>query len=998
MFIADGSTRSRTCGRLERARRGCRRAGRRRRRHRHLPAVSRPGGGLLGQAARGRRAASAARGTGTATRRRGSTPRATPTRYLFSEELFEEWEWSEHFAGQPEIERYLNYVVDRFDLRRHMQFGARVTSAVYDEHPATWTVHGRRQRACAAPLPRRGDGRPVGAVLPGRARARATSAARRTTRGCGRRRRSTSPASASPSIGTGSSGVQIVPAIADEVASLTVYQRTPNWCTPLNNRPITAEEQADLQAGFEEIRHTLNTSPSGFLHAPHDRADVRGHREERRAFFEQMWNSPGFSKLTSNYIDMMTEPRGQRRVVRVHGRARSAASSTIPATADKLIPKDHRLRREAPAVRDRLLRGVQQPERVARRSRRRRRSCGSPRPGIETADGLREFDIIVWATGFDFGTGALNRLGVRGRDGLALEEYWVDGPITFLGIQCRGFPNFFFPGGPHGASGNNPRYGGDQVDFIVDLLVYTRDHGDDIIEVTEAAEEEWTDHGRQPTLTTSRRRSSSLLRLQHPWEAAPVPINPMGRPKLLEMMADVVANDYKAYTMSRSAEHVSIPVATKERGEHMPNDFVVSGDTHIIEPVDLFKTRLPEASAGSGALGRGVRARRADRAGRAHRVQEAAHDRVRGLDRLQVPAVRRADPRRRARAHPPGHGPRRRRRLGDVPQPVAVRAVHRRPRAVDGARPRVQRLHRRAVPRRTRTGCARRRRSRSPTSPTRWPRSSGSPAPGWAPSCCRRSRRCRTGRAEYDPVWAAAQANGMPVFIHVATGGVKVSEEQSQTASTVKGMMTAVNMGQERPGPRRWCRTGRWAAATPASASPQRIIADLVSGGVCERFPDLHFNLIEFSAGWLVSYLGSMDKAWRTGTGQDPDWWLGFWDDSAPPDDQPAMGRLFNINSKWPLPLKPSEYVRRQIHVQFADDPVAVAARHITGLTTIMWGNDYPHAEGTFREQPAVHRRELRRGSRRGAGGHPGRHPGRHRGLRHDREESPSHGLTWTSL
>jgi predicted TIM-barrel fold metal-dependent hydrolase len=92
-----------------------------------------------------------------------------------------------------------------------------------------------------------------------------------------------------------------------------------------------------------------------------------------------------------------------------------------------------------------------------------------------------------------------------------------------------------------------------------------------------------------------------------------------------------------------------------------------------------------------------------------------------------------------------------------------------------------------------------------------------------------------------------------------------------------------------------------------------------------------------------------MDRSWRTGTGQDPDWWLGFWDDARPPRDQPAMGRLFAVNAKWPWPLKPSEYVQRQIHVQFADDPVAVKARHITGLSTIMWGNDYPHAEGTFR-------------------------------------------------
>ncbi|MET7683058.1 amidohydrolase family protein [Streptomyces sp. NPDC005423] len=201
---------------------------------------------------------------------------------------------------------------------------------------------------------------------------------------------------------------------------------------------------------------------------------------------------------------------------------------------------------------------------------------------------------------------------------------------------------------------------------------------------------------------------------------------------------------------------------------------------------------------------------------------------------------------------------------------------------------------------------------------------------------------------EYDPVWAAAQANGLPVFFHVATGGVKVKENVSETATTVRGLMTSMNMGKGQLTDA-MVASRTMSAGGSGAAGPQGIIADLVAGGACERFPDLHFNLIEYSAGWLVSYMGFMDKLWKTGTGQDPDWWLGFWDDSRSPRDQPAMGRLFAVNSKWPWPLKPSEYVRRQIHVQFADDPTAVKARHITGLSTIMWGNDYPHAEGTFR-------------------------------------------------
>ncbi|MCD4533657.1 amidohydrolase [Nocardioides sp. cx-169] len=202
---------------------------------------------------------------------------------------------------------------------------------------------------------------------------------------------------------------------------------------------------------------------------------------------------------------------------------------------------------------------------------------------------------------------------------------------------------------------------------------------------------------------------------------------------------------------------------------------------------------------------------------------------------------------------------------------------------------------------------------------------------------------------EYDPVWTVAQDLGLPIFFHVATGGVMVKENVSHTATTVKGLMTAMNMGKGQLTDDMVA--GRtMGGGNTAAASPQEIIASLIGGGVCERFPNLHFNLVEFGAGWLVSYMGMMEKSWRTGIGQDPDWWLGFWDDSRGPKDQPAMGRLFAINAKWPLPLSPTDYLRRQIHVQFADDPTAVQARHITGLSTIMWGNDYPHAEGTFRD------------------------------------------------
>jgi len=183
------------------------------------------------------------------------------------------------------------------------------------------------------------------------------------------------------------------------------------------------------------------------------------------------------------------------------------------------------------------------------------------------------------------------------------------------------------------------------------------------------------------------------------------------------------------------------------------------------------------------------------------------------------------------------------------------------------------------------------------------------------------------------------------VFFHCATGGVKVSEEKSPTLLAVMGMAEELN----RPMDSRLASKRMMTQCVYNTINPGQIIIELVAGGVAERYPELHFGLIEFNAHWLVSLVGAMDKCWVTGIGQDADWWLGYWDDTRPANDQPLMARMFDVNEKWLYPLKPSEYVKRQFHVSFQDDPVAVACRHVTGLSTVVWGADYPHAEGTFR-------------------------------------------------
>jgi len=357
-------------------------------------------------------------------------------------------------------------------------------------------------------------------------------------------------------IGTGSSGVQIVPAIAGDVTSLTVYQRTANWCTPLNNSPITVEEQARLRSDFEELREVLNTSVHGFHHLPSGRAAFDESEEERQSFYERMWNSPGFMKLTSNYTDLLSNPDANVEWCHfIAGKIRDIVSD--PATADRLVPKDHRFGEKRPPFVAGYFEAFNRPN-VDLVDLTETPIVRVTPAGIETSDGVREFDIIVWATGFDFGTGALARMGIRGRNRRLLTDAWADGPHTFLGLQAHGFPNLFFPGGPHAAAGNNPRYNGDQVDFVMDVLCYARAHGHTVIEVTARSEERWTnmvDRGAASPLSFGEK--SYYFGTNIPGKPKRYLLNSAGRPKLFAVIADVVANDYDAFTFSGATEAAS---------------------------------------------------------------------------------------------------------------------------------------------------------------------------------------------------------------------------------------------------------------------------------------------------------------------------------------------------------------------------------------------------------------------------------------------------------
>ena len=489
--------------------------------------------------------------------------------YLSSKELFEEWKWEEHFAPQPEIERYLNHVVDRFDLRRHIRFGARVSSAVYDEPSGSWAVTTSNGATYTTRffVPATGVlSVPYFPDVPGRQDFGGESYHTGLW--------PTKPVDFDNKrvavIGTGSSGVQVIPAIADDVASLTVYQRTANWCTPLNNAPITPEEQAQLRADFEAIREILNTSPSGFLHPIHDRKTFDDPTDERLAFFEKMWQSRGFSKLISNYVDLTVDHDANAQWCEfVAAKVRDIVKD--PETAERLIPKDHRFAEKRPPFVTNYYETYNNPH-VSLVDLKETPIVRVTERGIETKDGVREFDIIVWATGFDFGTGALARMGIRGRDDVSLEEHWRDGPTTFLGIFTTRFPNLFFPGGPHAAAGNNPRYNGDQVDFITETLVYLREHGYDTIEVEAVAEERWTRMIDAGASMSPFGEISYYFGSNIPGKPRRYLLNSGGRPKLLKEIKRVFDTDFEAFALSSRAASAgsSDRGDGSERGAHNP--------------------------------------------------------------------------------------------------------------------------------------------------------------------------------------------------------------------------------------------------------------------------------------------------------------------------------------------------------------------------------------------------------------------------------------------
>jgi cation diffusion facilitator CzcD-associated flavoprotein CzcO len=411
--------------------------------------------------------------------------------YSFSEELLEEWDWEEHFAGQPETERYLNYVADKFDLRRDIQFKSRVTAAHYREETRSWGVmleDGRRYSTrflvtaigvlSAPTMPR----------VPGVESFRGQSChthywPKEPVRFEGKR---------VAVIGTGATGVQTITEVAKTAGHLTVFQRTPQWCAPLHNGKIGEEEMRKIRTNYPEIFARCQQTYGCFIHATDPRATLEVTEEEREAFWEKLYAEPGFGIWMGNFRDILVD-RTANALISDFVARKIRERVKDPVVAEKLIPKNHGFGTRRVPLESGYFEVYNQPnvelvditetpiERI------------TPK-GVKTSDTEYEFDIIIYATGFDAITGSFDRIDIRGVDGASLKEKWKEGPQTFLGILVDDFPNMLMVMGPHAGLGNFPRAAEYSADWATGLIRFARDRGLTRIEATAAGAAAWTDH------------------------------------------------------------------------------------------------------------------------------------------------------------------------------------------------------------------------------------------------------------------------------------------------------------------------------------------------------------------------------------------------------------------------------------------------------------------------------------------------------------------------
>jgi cation diffusion facilitator CzcD-associated flavoprotein CzcO len=411
--------------------------------------------------------------------------------YSFSKELLQEWDWKEHFSPQPDTLAYLNHVADKFDLRRHMQFRSRIEAAAWDEANTQWIVTLEDGSRATATFLFTAMGVLSSPTLP-RIPGRETFAGQAYHPGLWPHTPVDFAGKRVGIIGTGATAIQAIPEIAKTAAQLTVFQRRPNWAAPLHNARISKAEMEEIKSRYDEIYAQCSTTATSFIHNADPRATFDVSPQEREAFWEKLYAEPGFGIWVGNFRDSYIDEKANAELSAfVARKIRDRVDN--PEVAELLVPKDHGFgTRRVPLEsgyfeaynRDNvLLVDVIEDQPI---------ECITPN-GVKTTKQEYEFDILIYATGFDGVTGAFDRIDFRGADGVRLKDVWVDGePRTFLGMLAERFPNLLMVLGPHTARGNVPHGIAHCVEWHTGLVRYMLEHGYKRVEPKPDHVAEWT--------------------------------------------------------------------------------------------------------------------------------------------------------------------------------------------------------------------------------------------------------------------------------------------------------------------------------------------------------------------------------------------------------------------------------------------------------------------------------------------------------------------------
>jgi cation diffusion facilitator CzcD-associated flavoprotein CzcO len=471
--------------------------------------------------------------------------------YTFSDELLREWEWSERYPAQPEVLRYLNHVADRLDLRRSIRFGTRVVSAEYDEPANLWRVRTGGGELFSARYLITAVGCLSTANIPA-IEGLESFRGRWVHTGAWPQEGVDFAGQRVGLIGTGSTGIQAAPVIAEAAAHLTVFQRTANYSVPARNAPLTPEARRQIRDSYDEIRRTMRETANGHPFRLSERSALEVGPEERMALYEAAWARGGL-QFRATFRDLLSDLAANETAASfIKAKIRQIVKN--PATAELLADIDHPYAAKRPPIDTDYFETFNR-DNVRLVDVRAAPITRITPAGVMTTEAEYPLDILVFATGFDAMTGPLLRLGLRGRGGVALREAWAAGPQGHLGLGIPGFPNLFTITGPGSPSVlcNMPVPIEQHVEWITDCIAHLRANGIARIEARPDAAQRWMGEVNEAAAATLLPQAASSWYLGANVPGKPRVFMPYagGMARYRRICEEVAARGYEGFAMTR---------------------------------------------------------------------------------------------------------------------------------------------------------------------------------------------------------------------------------------------------------------------------------------------------------------------------------------------------------------------------------------------------------------------------------------------------------------